>query len=144
MRPILLNPGPVSLSESVRRAVARMDLCHREPEFFELQDEVIGGLLDIYQCDRALWTAVLVGGSGTSAMEAMMASLLPATANVLVLENGVYGERLSRIANIYDIPHQALKTAWVTKLIKTHWPIFWRAVNSHMLHSFTMKQQRVD
>ena len=112
MRSILLNPGPVSLSEGVRRAVAKVDLCHREPEFFELQDEVINGLLDIYQCDPALWTAVLVGGSGTSAMEAMLASLLPFDANVLVLENGVYGERLSRISGIYGIRHQALRAAW--------------------------------
>ena len=112
MRPILLNPGPVSLSEGVRRAVVRMDLCHREPEYFELQDKVIRGLLDIYQCDPALWSAVLVGGSGTSAMEAMVASLVPTDANVLVLENGVYGERLSRIANIYGIRNQALAAAW--------------------------------
>jgi len=112
VRSILLNPGPVSLSEGVRRAVVKLDLCHREPEFFKLQDKVIRGLLDIYQCDPALWTAVLVGGSGTSAMEAMLASLLPSEANVLVLENGVYGERLSRIAAIYGIRHQALKVAW--------------------------------
>lgn len=112
MRPILLNPGPVSLSESVRKAVARVDLCHREPEFFELQDEVINGLLDIYDCELASWAAVLVGGSGTFALEAMMASLLPSDAHVLVLENGVYGERLSRIAGIHGIPHQALKVAW--------------------------------
>jgi 2-aminoethylphosphonate-pyruvate transaminase len=112
MRPILLNPGPVSLSEGVRHAVARMDLCHREPEFFELQDEVIQGLLEIYGCNPEQWTAVLIGGSGTSAMEAMIASLVPDTANVLVLENGVYGERLSRIANIYGITNQALSAPW--------------------------------
>lgn len=112
MRPILLNPGPVSLSEGVRHAVARVDLCHREPEFFELQDEVIQGLLDIYCCEPKQWTAVLVGGSGTSALEAMIASLIPGTANVLVLENGVYGERLSRIANIYGIRNEALSVPW--------------------------------
>jgi len=112
VRFILLNPGPVSLSEGVRRAIAKVDLCHREPEFFKLQDKVIRGLLDIYQCDPDEWTAVLVGGSGTSAMEAMLASLLPQEANVLVLENGVYGERLSRIANIYGIKNKALKSAW--------------------------------
>ena len=112
MRSILLNPGPVSLSEGVRRAVTRTDLCHREPEFFNLQDEVIHGLVDIYQCDPEQWTSVLLGGSGTSAMEAMLASLLPKEANVLVLENGVYGERLSRIAQIYDIKHQSLKADW--------------------------------
>lgn len=112
MRPILLNPGPVSLSEGVRHAVAKMDLCHREPEFFELQDEVLRGLLEIYDCDPEQWTAVLIGGSGTSAMEAMVASLIPGTAKVLVLENGVYGERLSQIANIYGIDNQALSVPW--------------------------------
>lgn len=112
MRPILLNPGPVSLSEGVRAAVARYDFCHREPEFFDLQDAVIQGLLDVYGCDPEVWAAVLLGGSGTSALEAMMASLLPADAKVLVLENGVYGERLSRIAQIHGIRHQALQAGW--------------------------------
>jgi len=112
VRPILLNPGPVSLSEGVRNAVARVDLCHREPEYFELQDAVIRGLLNVYQTDPAQWAAVLVGGSGTSALEAMMASLLPSDAHVLVLENGVYGERLSKIAAIHGIRNQALKADW--------------------------------
>lgn len=112
MRSILLNPGPVTLSEGVRSAVSRIDLCHRESEFFDLQDAVIYGLLDIYHCDPEEWSAVLVGGSGTSAMEAMMASLLPQDTNLLLLENGVYGERLSRIADIYGIQRQALTASW--------------------------------
>jgi len=112
VRSILLNPGPVSLSEGVRRAVTRVDYCHREPEYFDLQDEVIQGLLGIYQCDPAEWAAVLLGGSGTSAMEAMLASLLPSEARVLVIENGVYGERLSRIADIHAIAHRAMKFRW--------------------------------
>lgn len=112
MKYTLLNPGPVSLSEGVRRAVTRMDLCHREPEYFELQDQVISGLLDVYHCDPKQWAAVLIGGSGTSAMEAMMVSLIPDDAHVLVLENGVYGERLSKIADIYGIRHDSLKSAW--------------------------------
>ncbi|MGA9575802.1 MAG: aminotransferase class V-fold PLP-dependent enzyme [Lysobacterales bacterium] len=112
MRPILLNPGPVSLSQGVRDAVAQVDLCHRETEYFDLQDAVIQGLLDVYDCDPAQWAAVLIGGSGTTALEAMMASLLPTDAYVLVLENGVYGERLSRIADIHGIRSHALKAGW--------------------------------
>ncbi|MCW8926671.1 MAG: 2-aminoethylphosphonate aminotransferase [Xanthomonadales bacterium] len=112
MRFILLNPGPVSLSEGVRRAATRVDLCHREPEYFEVQDQVIEGLLDVYGCDSGQWAAVLTGGSGTSALEAMMTSLLPAEAHVLVAENGVYGERLSRIAAVYGIRSQALRAQW--------------------------------
>lgn len=108
----MLNPGPVSLSEGVRRAAVQVDLCHRESEYFEVQDRVIQGLLEVYGCDPAHWAAVLTGGSGTSALEAMMASLLPADANVLVPENGVYGERLSHIAGIYGIRSQALRAGW--------------------------------
>ena len=33
---ILLNPGPVNVSARVTAALARGDLCHREPEAYEL------------------------------------------------------------------------------------------------------------
>ena len=117
MRPILLNPGPVSLSEKVRKAAVRYDLCHREPEFFALQDRVRAGLLDVYGCrqagDENEWTSVLLGGSGTTALEAMLSSLLPRDARLLVIENGVYGERISRIADIHQIEFQAVSHQWM-------------------------------
>lgn len=112
MREILLNPGPVSLSDRVRRAALAHDLCHREPEFFELQDQVRSRLLDVYQLDPARWTAILIAGSGTAAMEAMVSSLLPEDAQLLVIENGVYGERLSTIAEIHGIAHQVMHLEW--------------------------------
>ncbi len=112
MRSILLNPGPVSLSDTVRRAAAATDLCHREPEFFALQDRVREELLAVYGLPQSDWSAVLLGGSGTTALEAMMASLLPRDCKLLVLENGVYGERLSRIAAIHDIDADAVEYAW--------------------------------
>ncbi len=77
MRCILLNPGPVSLSDAVRKAAVSSDLCHREPEYFRLQDQVRRGLLDVYGCDEETWASVLLGGSGTTALEAMLSSLLP-------------------------------------------------------------------
>ncbi len=42
---LLLNPGPVTLSERVRRSLLQPDLCHRESEFFDLQDEARRRLL---------------------------------------------------------------------------------------------------
>ena len=112
MRPILLNPGPVSLSEGVRRAAVAQDLCHREPEYFTLQDRVRSGLLDVYGLDSKEWSAVLLGGSGTTALEAMLATLLARDAQLLVIENGVYGERLSRIAEIHNIDCDSVHLAW--------------------------------
>src|SRR5690606_6959174 len=58
------------------------------------------------------WMPVLLGGSGTTALEAMVSSLLPADARVLVPENGVYGERLSRLLAIHGIPGNAVKAGW--------------------------------
>jgi 2-aminoethylphosphonate-pyruvate transaminase len=111
VRTILLNPGPVTLSAGVRAATLAADLCHREPEFLQAQSRVIDGLLAVYGCDGH-WRAVTHGGSGTSAMEAMLVSLLPADARLLVLENGVYGERLAKIAEIYGIACDSLRVAW--------------------------------
>ncbi|MEJ8568509.1 aminotransferase class V-fold PLP-dependent enzyme [Elongatibacter sediminis] len=113
MRYILLNPGPVSLSEGVRRAAVATDLCHREPEYFDLQDRVVQGLGSLYATSAPDWRPVLLSGSGTSALEAMVASLVPREGRLLVLENGVYGERLSRLAGIHGIEHDAIAHDWV-------------------------------
>ena len=48
MPEILLNPGPVVLSERVRHAMLRPDLCHRETEFAELQNSIRHDLLNVY------------------------------------------------------------------------------------------------
>jgi 2-aminoethylphosphonate-pyruvate transaminase len=111
MRCILLNPGPVSLSQAVRKAVASDDLCHREPEFLRLQERVRQGLLDVYDCDDDEWIAILLGGAGTTALEAMLSSLVPRDAHLLVIENGIYGERISRIARIHGIESVAVEQA---------------------------------
>jgi len=112
MRFTLLNPGPVSLSDGVRKAAVSSDLCHREPEYFSLQDRVRSGLLDIYGLGEQTWTTVLLGGSGTTALEAMLSSLLTGDARILVIENGVYGERIRRIAEIHGIAFQSVRHEW--------------------------------
>ncbi len=109
---LLLNPGPVVLTERVRQAMLRPDLCHREPEFAELQSRIRENLTKVYDLETDIWTAVLVTGSGTSAMEAMVSSIVPANGNILIIENGVYGERLSKIAAIHNINHSALTHDW--------------------------------
>ena len=105
---ILLNPGPVNLSPRVRRALAADSLCHREPEFTELQAAVCAKLLGVYGLGAAHWSAVPVGGSGTLVVEAALTTFVPAGGRLLVLENGVYGERMSEIARRHGIATRAL------------------------------------
>jgi len=109
---ILLNPGPVNLSRRVREALLRPDLCHRETEFTDLQAGIRAGLLGIYDLPADVWASVLLTGSGTAAVEAMMTSCIPAHGKVLILENGVYGERMTRMATLHGINHLALNHGW--------------------------------
>jgi 2-aminoethylphosphonate-pyruvate transaminase len=113
---ILLNPGPVTLSARVRSSLLGPDLCHRESEFFDLQDELRSGLLAAYQCDAAAWSAVLLTGSGTAAVESMLTSLVPEAGAVLIAENGVYGERMAQICARFRIPHERLPGDWLQAL----------------------------
>ncbi|MBU9435391.1 2-aminoethylphosphonate aminotransferase [Burkholderia multivorans] len=110
---LLLNPGPVTLTERVRRSLLQPDLCHRESEFFDLQDEARARLVAAYELDPAEWTAVLMTGSGTAAVESMIAALVPKDGKLLVVENGVYGERITQIATQYGIAHDVLKHEWM-------------------------------
>jgi 2-aminoethylphosphonate-pyruvate transaminase len=109
---ILLNPGPVNLSDRVRKALLRSDLCHREVEFSQLQTRIREQLLQLYNLPGDAYAAVLLTGSGTAAVEAMVTSLVPRDGKLLVLENGVYGERLSKIANIHGIQCTTLHHSW--------------------------------
>lgn len=110
---LLLNPGPVTLTERVRRSLLQPDLCHRESEFFDLQDEARARLVAAYELDPAEWAAVLMTGSGTAAVESMIAALVPRDGKLLVIENGVYGERIAQIATQYGIAHDVLKHEWM-------------------------------
>ena len=85
----------------------------RENEFLDLQEEARTRLLDIYQLDPAEWQAVLMTGSGTAAVESMIAALVPESGKLLVIENGAYGERITQIASQYRIAHEALRHDWL-------------------------------
>jgi 2-aminoethylphosphonate-pyruvate transaminase len=110
---LLLNPGPVTLSERVRRSMLQPDLCHRESEFFDLQDEARRRLLATYSLDPKQWTAVLMTASGTAAVESMIAALVPNSGRLLIVENGVYGERIALISAQYGIAHERIKGDWM-------------------------------
>jgi 2-aminoethylphosphonate-pyruvate transaminase len=110
---LLLNPGPVTLSERVRRSLLQPDLCHRESEFFDLQEEARQRLLAVYSQDNSQWAAVLLTASGTAAVECMVAAVVPKNGRLLIVENGVYGERIALICTQYGISHERLVGDWL-------------------------------
>ena len=107
---ILLNPGPVNVSLRVRQALLRGDLCHREAEFSDLLAAVRAKLLQAFAPQG--YTAVVVSGSGTLAVEAMVSSALVEGGKLLVINNGVYGDRMRQMAEAHRIPTVELTYAW--------------------------------
>jgi len=91
------------------------DVCHREPEFSHLQERIRAGLLKVYNLGKN-YVSILLTGSGTVAVESMVTSLVPRGGKLLILANGVYGERILRIAECHGIAHVILAHGWGEEL----------------------------
>jgi 2-aminoethylphosphonate-pyruvate transaminase len=111
MRQVLMNPGPVVVDERVHEALRAPDLCHREPEFSELMASVGRKLTQVSGGDDR-HAAVVFSGSGTAALEATLSSVVPQSGKLLVLDNGHYGERLTKIAAVHHIAHHVHSFGW--------------------------------
>lgn len=110
---VLLNPGPVNLSARVRAALSRVpELCHREPEFAELLQRVRRKVLEVYGLSPREFTAVMLTASGTGAVESALGCALGRGERALVLSNGVYGERMARMAERWHAGCRVLKFEW--------------------------------
>ncbi len=96
--PLLFTPGPLTTSRSVKAAMLH-DWGSRDPAFLALNGEVLDGLAAVVNA-RANHVTVPVPGSGTFAIEAMLTTFVPRDGTVLLLSNGVYGERARRICEI--------------------------------------------
>src|SRR2546426_3127135 len=100
---ILLNPGPANTTATVRAALVMPDLCHREPEYFDMMRRCRAEVTRLAGCGTD-WTTVLFTGSGTAAVEATICSAVPADRALLVVDNGVYRDRMLKIARAPGIP----------------------------------------
>ncbi len=105
---VLLTPGPVEVAERVRRAAAREMISHRGPEFRELLEETTTLLARLGDADEAL----LLAGSGTTAVDAMTWSLVPRGTRVLALVWGEFGERFAQSAMLRGADVEAKEYRW--------------------------------
>ena len=96
--PLLLTPGPLTTSLSVKRAMLH-DWGSRDATFLALNAQVLERLVQIIN-GADTHVTVPVQGSGTFAVEAMLTSFVPRTGKVLLLINGAYGQRARKICQI--------------------------------------------
>jgi 2-aminoethylphosphonate-pyruvate transaminase len=84
------------MSARVKKAMGA-DWGSRDPAFVALTRDLVTGLSELLEANSGQ-ALVPLQGSGTFAVEAMIGSLVPPAGKLLVVENGVYAERIGRIA----------------------------------------------
>jgi 2-aminoethylphosphonate-pyruvate transaminase len=107
--PVLFTPGPLTTSRTVKQAMLR-DVGTWDKEFAAVVASVRQSLLDVAGVSRQQgFEAILIQGSGSYGMEAVVASTVPPNGKLLVIANGAYGERLATIATMLRIPLVVLR-----------------------------------
>src|SRR6266478_1840788 len=90
---LLFTPGPLTTSLSVKQAMMH-DAGSWHFEFSALVTRLREEILQLAGVSRTSgFEAILMQGSGTFGVEAVLASVTPPQGRLLVLANGAYGER---------------------------------------------------
>lgn len=111
---LLFTPGPVNVAETLRLAISKEDICHREGDFDSLLGSIEQKLLSLFQIKRRnRYRAVVITGSGTAANEAILSSVV-GTGSILILSNGEFGERLYKTSSIHNSETHLIEMPWGT------------------------------
>jgi 2-aminoethylphosphonate-pyruvate transaminase len=107
---LLFTPGPLTTSHSVKEAMLH-DAGSWHFEFNALVTAIRERLLALAGVSRAQgYEAVLLQGSGSFGVEAVLQTCVPANGRVAVLANGAYGERMIQMLQHARIAYVVLRT----------------------------------
>jgi aspartate aminotransferase-like enzyme len=106
-RQLLFLPGPVTVAPAVLEAAARPMINHRGEEFAQLLERVTVALRPVF---GTRGDVVLLGSSGTGAMESVVANLFSPGERLLSCPVGAFGQRFSAIAARHGCVVETLET----------------------------------
>ena len=105
---LLLTPGPLSTAQTVREAMLQ-DWCTWDDDYnVEIVQNIRGRLVGLAAHHTELYTSVLLQGSGTYSVEATIVNAVPVTGKLLILSNGIYGDRMADIARYAGLNYAVL------------------------------------
>ena len=114
MGEILLNPGPTNTRFMTKfYQWLGSDICHREKSFISVLSRLQRNLLRKASF-QYFGRIAIMAGSGTTAMEAMISSLVPD--GTLVINAGSYGTRAIEIMYTYGIKYKTIKSKNINDL----------------------------
>lgn len=93
----LLTPGPLTTTKTVKEEML-FDHCTWDDDYKQITQKIRAGLLEFAGLSEEEYTVVLMPGSGTFGVEAVVTSSVGANDKILVCANGAYGMRMAEIA----------------------------------------------
>lgn len=93
----LLTPGPLTTTDTVKREML-FDHCTWDDDYKQITQRIRRGLVRLAEADESEYTAVLMQGSGTFGVEAVLTSSVGPDDKLLICSNGAYGARMAEIA----------------------------------------------
>lgn len=103
---LLLTPGPLSTSKGVRAALLR-DWCTWDDDYNRIVQDIRARLVALATASPD-YTAVLMQGSGSFSVEAVLMCAIGPEHKVLILSNGAYGDRMGQMARRLRLNHTVL------------------------------------
>jgi aspartate aminotransferase-like enzyme len=109
MQEVLMIPGPVTVAPDVLAASSRPMRNHRGPYAAGVYARLVQRLQEIFQTQQPV---LLLGSSGTGAMEASVVNLFSPGDHLLAMPMGAFGDRHVAIARAYGAQVEVMDTEW--------------------------------
>ncbi|CAM4218808.1 2-aminoethylphosphonate--pyruvate aminotransferase [Bacillus manliponensis] len=93
----LLTPGPLTTTSGVKREML-FDRCTWDDEYKEVTQHIRAQLLELAHASKEEYTAILMQGSGSFSVEAVLTTAISDDDKVLIVTNGAYGKRIVKMA----------------------------------------------
>jgi 2-aminoethylphosphonate-pyruvate transaminase len=107
----LLTPGPLTTTTAVREQML-VDRCTWDDEYKQITQKIRRQLLEIAGVSPEEYSAVLLQGSGSFGVEAVLGTVLGESDKCLIVTNGAYGERMVAMASRLGLSHVVYQVAY--------------------------------
>jgi alanine-glyoxylate transaminase/serine-glyoxylate transaminase/serine-pyruvate transaminase len=98
---LLLIPGPIVVSEAVRKAQSIQSLAHTSPEFIAIFQKALKDLRQLFKSTNEKDQGIVIAGSGTLGWDITASNLVYPGDDVLVLSTGFFSDSFADCLRVY-------------------------------------------
>lgn len=106
----LMGPGPSCVPDEVYAAMSTYTLGHMDSEFIKIMDGIKSMLQQLMNTENKL--TIPVSGTGSAGMETCFVNLIERGDSVLIMKNGVFGNRMEDVASRLGAEVEIVEAEW--------------------------------